>query len=445
MDHERVQSAAYWFTNRFNNTIGRITTSGVVSHYSDPSISSPNAIAAGPGGALWFANFGNNTIGRITTSGVVSHYSDPGISSPNGIAAGPDGALWFTNGFPNGDNSSIGRITTSGVVTNYRGAGINEPLGIVAGPDGALWFTNGNNSSIGRITTSGVVTNYRGAGINEPLGIVAGPDSALWFTNGNNNTIGRISTSGAVSDYSAPSDGFPIGIAAGPDGALWFTNFSNISPPCSSCKSIGRITTSGAATIYSDPSDTANSPFGMAAGPDGAVWFTNGNPNFPATIGRIQVPPPLLGNPQLEQQTDDNPAGLAEAFRTNAAATKTLSNLTVYLGSASTAAKVVVGLYRDRSGHPGTLLAQATLAHPVNATWNTVSLPATAVSAGKRYWFALLGPRGAGTVRFRDDCCGGGGASPSETSAQKALTSLPTTWRTGTTYQHDGPVSAYGN
>ena len=39
----------------------------------------------------------NNSIGRITTAGTVTNYTDPSISDPVGIAVGPDGALWFTN------------------------------------------------------------------------------------------------------------------------------------------------------------------------------------------------------------------------------------------------------------------------------------------------------------------------------------------------------------
>ncbi len=74
----------------------------------------------------------NNSIGRITTAGVVTNYTGPGIAGPTGITAGPDGALWFTNR----GNNSIGRITTAGVVTNYTGTGIDTPYGITAGPDG---------------------------------------------------------------------------------------------------------------------------------------------------------------------------------------------------------------------------------------------------------------------------------------------------------------------
>ena len=84
---------------------------------------------------------------------VVTNYTDPCISGPSGITAGPDGALWFTNNVTN----SIGRITTSGVVTNYTDPSIGSPQRITAGPDGALWFTNYANNSIGRITGPAVL------------------------------------------------------------------------------------------------------------------------------------------------------------------------------------------------------------------------------------------------------------------------------------------------
>jgi virginiamycin B lyase len=102
------------FFTSYHSSIGRITTAGKVTTYTDPSISRPAWIAAGPDGALWFTNYGNNSIGRITTAGKVTTYTDPSISLPYGIAAGTDGALWFTEffGFGGGHMNSIGRITT---------------------------------------------------------------------------------------------------------------------------------------------------------------------------------------------------------------------------------------------------------------------------------------------------------------------------------------------
>jgi streptogramin lyase len=249
---------ALWFTNAVGNSIGRITTSGTVTNFTDPTISQPEAIVAGPDDALWFTNAVGNSIGRITTAGVVTNFTDPTISGPSGIAVGADGALWFTNG------GSIGRITTTGVVTIFADESISVPIGITPGPDGALWFTNQFNNSIGRITTSGVVSNFGDSSIAKPRSIAPGPDGALWFTNFANDSIGRITTAGVVTNFTDPSLSDPWGITAGPGGALWFVNNGN--------ESVGRITTSGTVTNYAMPGRSF--PAGITWGPDGALWFT---------------------------------------------------------------------------------------------------------------------------------------------------------------------------
>ncbi len=267
---------ALWFTNQGTNSIGRISTTDVVTNYTDPSINWPLGIAGALDGALWFTNQGTDSIGRIdATTHAVTNYTDASISAPLGIATGSDLALWFTNS----GNNSIGRIdATTYAVTDYTDPSttIIAPDGIAAGSDGALWFTNGNNS-IGRIdATTHAVTNYTGTGISNPVGITSGPDGALWFTNYGNNSIGRIdATTHAVTNYPDPSISGPAGITSGPDGALWFTSNSN--------NSIGRISTAGTVTNHTDPS--ISSPFGIAAGADGALWFTNYGSE---SIGRIE-------------------------------------------------------------------------------------------------------------------------------------------------------------
>lgn len=78
--------------------------------FTDLSISQPDGITSGPDGALWFTNYGNNTIGRITTTGMVSNYAttNQSILSPVGIAAGPGQAMWFTSF----GNNTIGEVAT---------------------------------------------------------------------------------------------------------------------------------------------------------------------------------------------------------------------------------------------------------------------------------------------------------------------------------------------
>ena len=51
-------------------------------NYTGAGIDDPIGITAGPDGALWFTNSGNNSIGRITTTGTVTNYTDPEHQQP---------------------------------------------------------------------------------------------------------------------------------------------------------------------------------------------------------------------------------------------------------------------------------------------------------------------------------------------------------------------------
>jgi streptogramin lyase len=73
------------------------------------------------------------------------------------------------------------------------------------------------------------------------------------------------------------SNGYLDQIAAGPDGAMWFTELTG--------NKIGRISTAGVVTEYAIPTPGSN-PIGIAAGPDGALWFAEYLGN---KIGRIKL------------------------------------------------------------------------------------------------------------------------------------------------------------
>jgi virginiamycin B lyase len=245
-------------------------------------------IATGADGALWFTEYGAYKIGRITTEGLIAEYWTSG--APYSIVAGPDGGLWFTENGPNG----IGRISTDGTITQYSIPCCGVPNTIAAGSDGALWFTEGRSNRIGRITTDGTVTEYPlpNPDARSSHGITVGPDGALWFSEdipgapdptGYNaiNKIGRIATTGEVTDYALPPSPVYQGvfsIAAGSDGAMWFTEYYY--------GNIGRINMDGVVTEYGLAS--FGFPAAIAAGPDGALWFTESSDNDPiSTIGRI--------------------------------------------------------------------------------------------------------------------------------------------------------------
>lgn len=143
------------------------------------------------------------------------------------------------------------------------------PSSIVAGPDGKLWFAA--SSGLGTVTTSGVV---QGIPIPGNVGTGAGSlafdfEGTLWFTEG--VKIGRWPLGGLLVEYTLPLGHRAFGIAAGPDGNIWFTEPAN--------GLIGRITPTGSLVEFPVP----GGPYAITAGPDGNLWFTEaGN-----RIGRI--------------------------------------------------------------------------------------------------------------------------------------------------------------
>jgi virginiamycin B lyase len=259
---------------------------GAIDEFPLPPGTEPGAITTGPDGALWFVEEGKNSIGRITTGGVVTgHVPVPTTASPtdlsglDGITLGPDGNLWITQPRDN----QIVRMAASGAVTQFTlPVADGEPEGITVGPDGAIWFTAAGVEKIGRISVTSPHTitmrpssGPAGQGVGD---ITSGPDGALWFTETDGNRIGRITTGSAITHYPVPTaSSEPSGITPGPDGALWFTE--------SLKGQIARITTGG--TITEFPGAGAE-PSALAVGQDSALWFTESNPAAGA-IGRINV------------------------------------------------------------------------------------------------------------------------------------------------------------
>ncbi len=259
----------------------------------------PSMITAGPDGNLWFTEFdtGGPGIGRITTEGLITEFTIPTRPPhPVGITAGPDGNLWFAESTPT--PSRIGRVTTSGIVTEFPIATRSSAYGIATGPDGALWFTDYfHTNKIRRITTSGVITEFPTGREDTAhgVGIVAGRDGNLWFAVGADtspNRIGRVTPSGSFTEFPIPTGYWPWYIAAGPDGALWFTELE--------ANRIGRITTAGEITEFPVPT-LESQPWGIVAGLDEHLYFTEragnkiGRITTSGTITEFPIPTPRAG------------------------------------------------------------------------------------------------------------------------------------------------------
>ena len=68
-------------------------------------------ITTGPNGVMWFTDSGTNSIGSITSTGVIVEYPIPtAASSPAGLAFGPDGSLWFVESTGASGVENVGRF-----------------------------------------------------------------------------------------------------------------------------------------------------------------------------------------------------------------------------------------------------------------------------------------------------------------------------------------------
>ena len=95
---------------------------------------------------------------------------------------------------------------------------------------------------------------------------------------------------GSVSQFAVPTaESEPGGLAAGPDGNMWFTEYKG--------EKIGRITTSGAISEFSIPTEKAR-PEALATGPEGNLWFAERKGNKigmitpSGTISEFAIPTP---------------------------------------------------------------------------------------------------------------------------------------------------------
>ncbi|WP_270888309.1 choice-of-anchor R domain-containing protein [Pedococcus sp. 5OH_020] len=193
-------------------------------------------------------------------------------------------------------------------------------------------------------------------------------------------------------------------------------------------------------TISSYPTQTGDRPA------DAGYLAVSAGEGYSLAIHAVQEPLPWippLGSAEVQPWVDSNPAGTAEAFQYTASRDASVSTLHLHLDASNAARTLVVGVYRDDHGRPGTLLSTGTSRDPVAGQWNAIPISTTQIEAGQRYWLALLGPKDTGLIRFRDLPSGTGG--PAIISRQTNLTSsrgLPASWTSGTRFT-SSPASAY--
>lgn|GEM_PF-5912004 len=171
---------------------------------------------------------------------------------------------------------------------------------------------------------------------------------------------------------------------------------------------------------------------------------SDGNASTETTDEILISKVPVIGTHQLGATTESVNAGVAMAFQATANKNGAAKALDVYVETGSTATWLVAGIYVDNGTgkHPDALLTsgEVKINNKKQAGWVTVTFDhSVTLTKGDVYWIAILGT--GGTVNFRD-ANGAGGTSPSESSKKSGLAELPLSWKTGTVYKKDGPLSA---
>jgi virginiamycin B lyase len=253
-----------WFTDPTANEIGEIRPNATVSWFKTPIAGDErDALSLGPGDGIWFTETTARKIGHITSTGALTEFTVP---------------------LPARASPSVGPLGFGPVLESSELPG---PGSITAGPDGNIWFTNGGNDvgvsgvyggQIDRITPTGTVGEYQIPSPNsQPNDLVAGPDGNLWFTENtlHGGVIGRITPGGAITTFALSEvhehDSETFGIAAGRDDALWFTD--QLRGPEPWISRIGRITPAGGIRYFTLPTPEVQAD-DLALGADGDMWFT---------------------------------------------------------------------------------------------------------------------------------------------------------------------------
>ena len=171
-------------------------------------------------------------------------------------------------------------VAATGDVTTFPvPLGNSQPGGIALDAAGNFWIGLTALDQIAKATpTGGLVTiaipnGDANAGTSS---LALGTNNRMWLTEKTANRVSYFSTlANTYTGFDIPTaSSEPMGIAAGPDGNMWFTEFAG--------DKIGRVTNAGSITEFPLAADAE--PTSIVAGPDGAMWFTAQKGN---SIGRI--------------------------------------------------------------------------------------------------------------------------------------------------------------
>lgn len=231
-------------------------------------------LAAGRNGDFWFTEYLGNKLGHITSTGEISEIAlEKPKAFPHPIAVAADGTVWFS---ATGYGGGLLHRTPGGDLVESPQLAPGPWMALVVEASGVVWGTNVFNKSgqgqIWRMGVDGGVKYFaippdptRPGSQAAPGGLTIDREGNLWCAGGVTDIVRLTPASGAIRHFTTadPEDLFN-GVAATPDGSIWFTRRLT--------KKVGRISPSGQISSY-DVDEGA--PWEIIVAPDGNLWVSS--------------------------------------------------------------------------------------------------------------------------------------------------------------------------
>jgi len=266
-----------WFTEGTGNTgspakIARITPGGAITEFVADGADGCNGclltdIAQGPGGILYITT-NSATLLRfnVSTGSFGSAVPVTGSGSFNRLAVG-GGNVWITDF----TNDAVWRVDIA--TENVTSTPFVDPDDVAVDTNGNAWVTD-NNDSIVELGPTGTVISTTTTTV-PPDAITVTNTNQVWFTSAVPATVGHLTPGSPNTVELFPlADTRPLGIAASPNGSVWFTQ-----------NATGNIANINAAGVITEGKVVKSSdPVFITVADNGNPWYTMRADNKIATL-----------------------------------------------------------------------------------------------------------------------------------------------------------------